>query len=497
MPLLCAVKRGEVKSTREAYAKGLQPEKALIKDLVTPQALATHFEAEMVGALCGTSHLKGVQLVCAKLLEKCMSISGNHTESVRYIRAQFTKAYASTKRGVAFLLAGCILLGMIPGTSLAPPKLRIEFHENPDEQISKLVEKLPSRSLWFALISVVSHVCKMHPIFRKTRMKGGFAPLFDTDKISLQKIEVVKNTLIPALQGDETKTLSPPEIKRKAVTKKRQSESISAESFVGVKHKRRLTENTVRGLFSDALSVDESKKKLAKIYRKILHTAPRSQRIDRNLLKLLNIDNAHGTTVYEHAVEQRRTLSLIPKLCHGNGKASEKSPQNAIFCTDCFTMRTRARGSCQNKATESTILMKDGSHQCAACRNPKCIAVDISNYNVTTMMRHIDAVPIVASECGVCKYTSCITNIVGTTVVCSSCYKDYVASYQAQSSVNRRCLICEKMLSKRSHYMPVVFQEEQSELGVAHVCNTCSFLENPSRIWIPTKIKKLLGQDYR
>jgi len=465
MAALMAVQKKEANSMQEIYAKSLQPEAALLKDLICPDALCIRFETEMTGALCGSANLRGAALVCAKLLEKCMCINGNHTESVRYIRAQFTKANESSPLGLAFLLCGCVILGTLPGATMCPPKVRIQFYQDPEQQIANFVETLPSRSLWFSLIVVVREACFRHPIFRMTRSKGGFAPQFDTDKVSIEKFTAVKRLLIPALQGDTTKTLTPTEIKRKNPKRKQVAEECY---FEGVKHKRRLTENTVISLFGEGEK--DPKSKLAVIYRDILQNAPRSNTIDSNLLKKYGIDNQNGTMVYEHAIEQRRTLSLIPS------HVPSASPTWAIFCTDCFSLRTRIRGGGANKATESTILMKDGSHVCAACRGKNCIRVNVGQFYVTTLIRHIDPVPTVATTCGMCGYLSHVTNVIGQTPVCAACFSK---SKEEPLHVTKKCCICTKTLSKRSYYMPVIAKTDNSDVARIHfVCSRCKSLQN-------------------
>lgn len=479
MSCLIALKKGMVSNMQEIYQQGLQPENSNIKNLICPEALAIKFDKEVIGALCGSSHLKGSSLVCAKLLEKCMSINGNHTESVRYIRAQFTKANECMSKGVAYLLAGCILLGMIRGAPLAPTQLRIQFYLNSQREIEKLVETLPSRSLWFSLITVVRDACCFHPIFKKTRQKGGFGPQFDSDPLSLSKFDAVKNSIIPALQGDTTKEINPIEIKRKNAKRKA---VFFSDFFGGVKHKRRLTENTVALLYQD-LSPQEAKIKLASVYRKILEHAPRATTIDTNLLEQLNINNSQGRLLYEHATEQRRTLSLIPAETRNQEKTM------ALFCLECFTLRTRIRGAASNKATESTILMKDGTHTCAACQGKKCVSVDVSNFYITTMLRHIDSVPIVARKCSMCNYLSLLTNMVGQKPVCAHCYKVYNEKFTHAEY----CCICRKLLSKRSHYMPVVTTNTITcQTSIDNVCANCQFIQKiDGKPWNLLALQKL------
>lgn len=462
MACLVALKRGGVTNMQQIYKKKLQPEISTTLKLICPEAMAIKFDKELIGALCGSSHLKGSSLVCAKLLEKCMSINGNHTESVRYIRAQFTKANECMPKGVAYFLAGCILLGMVRGAPLAPTSLRLNFHLNSSLQIENLVEKLPSRSLWFSLITVVQDACYYHPIFRKTRQKGGFGPKFDVDAVSKIKFDAVKNSIIPFLQGNFSKDANPMAIKRKNAKRKCATEE---DFFSGIKHKRRLTENTVLVLFND-LSPEKAKIKLASVYRNILKQAPRTSYIDMSVLQKLNIDNPQGKILYEHATEQRRTLSLIP-----SGMQVTK-PVFALFCLECYTLRTRVRGAASNKATESTILMKDGSHICAACQGKNCVLVDTTNFYITTLLRHIDSVPIVAKDCGMCGYLSLLTNMVGKLPVCAHCFQKYNSKF----TYSTYCCICQKMLSKRSHYMPVVTTSNNT-LKIDNVCSNCQFIQ--------------------
>ena len=479
MPLLLAVKNKTVRNMQDVYLKKLQPEVANIKSIIGPQAISVLYNTEMSGALCGNSHLRGKSLVCSKLIEKCLSINGNHTESVRYIRAQFTKANECNPGGLAYQLAGCILLGLIPGTTLAPPKNRILFHTQPDAEIARLIEQLPSRSLWFALITVVTEVCKLDPIFRKTRAKGGFAPQFDTDLLSLSKLNVVKSSLIPALQGDPDKSLTPPEIKKKGTKRKLQ---VFPEFFPGVKHKRRLTENTVKTIFE--IKCENSKKKLSKIYRSLLEHAPRCNFVDEKLLEDLGINNEHGRLVYEHAMEQRKTLACIP--AH---HASDSAPVPAIFCLQCFTLRTRVRGAPSNKATEATVLMMDGTHTCAACRNPRCLVVDIKNVYITTLLRHIDTVPAVIKTCSCCGFLSVLSNIVGDQGVCSHCFE----KYDDHAKSVKQCCVCSKVLSKRSHYMPILaIDNDLGQPRVDHVCVACKGLQSAQgKPWNLSILKKL------
>ncbi len=486
MPALLAVRANKASTMQQIYAQKLQPEAALLRDLVCPDAISVNFGDEMAGALCGSTHLRGTELICSKLLEKCLSICGNHTESVRYIRAQFTKAHESGgPRGVAYLLAGCILLGMVPGGTLAPTRVRIKFHTDADAEVARVVETLPSRSLWFSLIVVVNEVCFRQPVLRMCRSKGGYAPQFDVDAVSIAKFEAVKASLIPSLQGDATKTIAPPEIKRKSSKRK---EAGGCDHIEGVKHKRRLTENTVSMLFGG--NEPNPKLRLAPIYRAILAEAPRGHGIDRALLERHGIDNVYGETVYEHAVEQRRTLSLIP------APHTPAEPTQAIVCLDCYTVRTRLRGAAHSKATESTILMMDGTHTCAACRGRNCISVDVSNFYISTLARHIDAAPTVARRCGACGYLACVTNVVGTTPVCAACFGKFAEDEQAA----KRCCVCAKALSKRSHYMFIVAAEHSTATPkVATVCAQCKGLESHSgKAWSLWVLRRLhMGREAR
>ena len=480
MPVLLAIKNGKIKSMQEVYQKKMQPEITPITKIICPQAISILYHTEMAGALCGNSHLRGKSLVCSKLIEKCLSINGNHTESVRYIRAQFTKANESNPKGLAYQLAGCILLGMIPGTSLAPTQKRILFHADSSAEILRLIEQLPSRSLWFSLITVVTEICKLDPIFRKTRSKGGFAPEFDKDELSVNKLNAVKTSLIPALQGNSEKTLSPPEIKKKGTKRKTQS---FAEFYPGIKHKRRLTENTVSLIFDK--KCENSKKKLSKIYRTILSKAPRCNYVDTSLLEKLKINNEHGKLVYEHAVEQRQTLTCVPAA----SSSKNASPVWAIFCLECFTLRTRVRGAPANKATEATILMMDGSHTCAACRNPNCVMIDVKNFYVTTLLRHIDIVPTVTKTCAMCGFFSVVTNVVGQEEVCSQCFQ----KHSENSKIVKQCCVCSKVLSKRSHYMPILAISSESEKpALDHVCIGCKSLQTTNgKAWNLSVLRKL------
>ena len=469
---------------QEIYAKKLQPEAALLKNLICPDAIAINFETEVAGALCGATHLRGAKLVCAKLLEKCLSICGNHTESVRYIRAQFTKAHDSGgPRGVAYLLAGCILLGVVPGATLAPTAMRVQFHANSEAEIARMVETLPSRSLWFSLIVVVRELCLRHPVFRMCRAKGGFAPEFDSDPVSLGKFFAVKASLIPSLQGDPTKTISPPEIKRKGAKRRG---AVTEDTLSGIRHKRRLTENTVKLLFTDAEKRANPKVALAPIYRAILAEAPWGHAIDRGILQRHGIDNAQGQIVYEHAVEQRRTLSLIPAA---PSPAKDTLRTYAIICLDCYTVRTRLRGAQHGKATESTILMRDGSHTCAACRGRNCVNVDVTDFYITTLAKHIDPLPTVARRCGGCGYLACITNMVGGTPVCAACFN----KTGDNENCTKRCAVCFKPLTKRSHYISVITREHaDATLKVGTVCTQCKSLECQSgKPWNLSVLRKV------
>lgn len=466
MPAYMALVNGTATSMKDVYAQQLQPERQNLRDLKVVEAGPMRFRELIATALSQKPDCKGDRLVSTKLIEKCCfgAVTGQ-AESVRYIRAQFTKAFQNKSDSFAALVAACLYLGTLPNAPMASPDTRIAFHTDTTGHIERMLTVLPSRTLWVSLIYAITSMCDTDPIF--ARMRKLYFGLYVTERRADvdERQQTVICKAIPALQGvlqlDGSRC-------RKRV---RSRDVVSVESALGsvAQQKRRLTETCVLSLFPGEPNSERAKQKLAPIYRAILRSAPWHTKPCSALLKQLNIDSPVGKAIYSHAIEQRREFSLIPR----NGtlqKNCGRTAPHVKMCLDCYSLRSGIRHSPPNKATDGTIMQRSGKEMCAACRGENCVSFCPTRFVVSSLNKHTDAKCVVGQVCSGCGFLSVIDKIVGIHPYCSSCAKEL------KPTVKLRCGVCEKVLSKRSYYMHVIHTNRTGHATEAAVCANCQTL---------------------
>jgi hypothetical protein len=491
MPAYMAVLEGRATNMRQIYELKLQPERQELTDLKIIEAGPLRFRAQFMAALSQTAESKGKELITRKLIEKCcFGAATGQGESVRYIRAQFAKAFGNNPDSLAALVGSCLYLGTVPQGPMPPPEKRIEFHRNPTHFIKRMMTILPSRTLWVCLIYTVTSMCDSDPIFAKMRKLYYGLAIHEDVQETLERKDIVIGKAIPALHSD---TAIDGSRCRKRMRTRRPLDLTKALGSV-TPQKRRLTETSVMKLFPDAKSGTEAKMLLAPLYRAVLEFAPRKPVVDDEMLKSLGLAGEDGANIYMHAIQQRQTLSLIPRNALLQ-RFSTRNRTKAKVCLDCFTLRSKPRDAAANKATDGTILKKDGSEVCAACQSTRCVEFCVNPFIVSSLNKHTDSKTLKSQVCSGCGFLSVISHYVGIHPYCESCRK----SLSKQSEANLRCGVCEKVLSKRSHYMQVLRKNPVGHPTEITVCNLCSCLGIPDspEPWQIKELKVLLRSRHR
>lgn len=486
MPAYTAVVSGKAQTVQDIYAMHLQPEKQNMRDLCVYEAGPIKFKSLIASALSQRSDCKGDNLVITKLIEKCcFGTMTGQAESVRYIRAQFAKAFQNDVSSFAGLVAACLHLGTVPGGPMASPETRIAFHRNPIEAVQKMLGTLPSRMLWSALIYTITSMCDTDPIFRRLRKFYYGLDIFEPASDIAERKKVVVEKAIPALQG---MSLIDGSRSRKRSRSRQVRNPADALNSYG-QQKRRLTETLVRATFKDG----DAKKQLAPVYRAILSSAPRHPNPDANLLNSLGLNNPNGQLFYRHAIEQRRILTVTPRTKLLQQFSELPMPNMVKVCLGCYTLRSRPRGCPANKATESTIRMRDGTELCAACRSSSIVTFDSSRFIVSSLNKHTDAKSVISQACSSCGFPAVITAVRGIHPLCASCEKD------RKRDVKMRCSICERVLSKRSYYMHVLQKNRVGHATEAAVCSSCQALgpKESAEAWDLEPLKRLQAGRHR
>lgn len=484
MPAYMAVANGTAKNMRDIYVARLQPERQNVRDLKVAEAGPIKFQALIAAALSQKPECKGDKLVSTKLIEKCCfgAVTGQ-AESVRYIRAQFTKAFQDNADSFAALVAACLHLGSFPGAPMAAPDTRINFHTDPIAQINRMLTVLPSRILWVSLIYAITGMCDTNPIY--ARMRKLYFGLYVPEPTSVvhERAATVTFKAIPALQN--TVALDSSRCRKRV----RPREELLLQHALGsvAQQKRRLTETGVLSLFPGETDPAAAKRRLAPIYRAVLDAAPRHPRPDVALLRSLGLNSDHGRLIYQHAVEQRREFCVVPRTGHLQQHTGPHPHALAKVCLSCFSLRSGTRHSPSNKATDGTIMLRDGREMCAACRGTNCLTFSAEKFIVTSLNKHTDSKSIVSQVCSGCGFLSVIKTVIGIHPFCATCAKEQ------RTTVKLRCCVCEKMLSKRSYYMHVLQHNEKGHATEAAVCAGCQNfgLPHTPEPWCLPVLKKL------
>lgn len=491
MPAYMAILEGKATNMRQIYQLKLQPERQELRDLKILEAGTLRFREQFAAALSQTAESKGKELVTRKLIEKCcFGAATGQGESVRYIRAQFAKAFGNNPDSLAALVGSCLYLGTVPQGRMPSPEKRIEFHRNPTHFINRMLVILPSRTLWVCLIYTITSMCDCDPLFAKMRKLYYGLAIHEDQEETRERKAIVINKAIPALQSD---TAIDGSRCRKRMRTRRSLDLTCALGSVAP-HKRRLTETSVVKLFPEAKSGAEAKVMLAPIYRAVLEFAPRKPVLDYEMLKSLGLKGENGAAVYMHAIQQRQTFSLVPRNALLQ-RFSTNPPTKAKFCLDCFSLRSKPRDAPANKATEGTILKRDGSEVCAACYGTRVVEFCVNPFIVCSLNKHTDNTTLQSQVCSGCGFLSVISHYVGIHPYCESCRK----SLSRRNESNLRCGVCNKVLSKRSHYMQVLRKNSVGHPTEVTVCNVCSRLGIPDspEPWAMTELKTLQQNRHR
>jgi len=480
MPAYVAVCKGSARTMQDVYAMHLQPEKQPLRDLCVYHAGPMRFRELITSALSQRSDCKGDNLVITKLIEKCCfgSMTGQ-AESVRYIRAQFAKAYQNDVDSFAGLVAACLHLGTVPGGPIATPATRIAFHLDRGGAIDQMLGTLPSRILWASLIYAITSMCDTDPIFRRLRRFYYGLDIFEPAVDAAERRQVVVEKAVPALQG--VAPIDGSRSRKRGRPREVRNPEDALASYG--QQKRRLTETLVRSTFKGS----DPKKQLAPVYRTILRSAPRHPRPDEQLLDSLALNTPTGRQFYRHAIEQRRTLTVTPRSALLQQHSDLPIVNTVKVCLGCYTLRSRPRGCPANKATESTIRLRNGGEMCAACLGTRIVEFDSNKFIISSLNKHTDARCVVSQACSSCGFPSVISTVRGIHPLCASCDKE------KKRELKMRCSICERVLSKRSYYMHILKKNTVGHATQGAVCSSCQNLgpKETAEPWDLEPLKKL------
>lgn len=471
MPALLALKAGTVSGVSEIYAKGLNPEAITLQKLAVVTAAPVVFESSFLAAM---SSSRQRLTFGEKLLAKCSSPLKQ--DGVRYIRPQVLKALASRDRldtGIARMFLMCLLLGTMPNAPMAPVDLRLRVHLEFEKEVTRALKALSSRALWLGLIFFVNSAAESSPVLRRLRAPGGCATSIDS-KMS-EQLKAVCTHVLPAVQGQ-------PGVRVPSFVARRRNAKRRPEIFINrTAKKRRLREDVIKRLTGEA-DLAAAKIQMSAGYRFIMREAPSTPWAPPDaILNRLGWNNADGQVVYEHAVTQRREMTVLP--CHKLlAEAQRRAAPNGAWvaiCLECFTLRTRPRGQVANKATEGTILLRDsGTNElCANCYSDRVEYVDMVGLMITGLNRAIEQHSSMCTVCTGCGYPAAIHSMHGVNMYCKACSR----KHELTECFDRQCACCGRVLSKRGHYKAVTFEGTPPQIRL--VCPTCQDAESGNEVW--------------